>query len=81
MGALGSDLTIKDRKLSITGSNPWLIISEGKKEVENLAKKFEPANYPDITFQSAGLEPLRLSWLGGRESDPDELVQSQLSYH
>jgi len=65
LGAHSSDLTIKDRKLSITGSNPGLIISKGKKEVNNFAKKFEPAKYSNITFQNADLEPLRPSWLRG----------------
>lgn len=63
LGALGSNLTIKDKKLRVDGLNPFLIIADGKHRVEELSKKFEPAINPDLTGQMAPLEAIRKSWL------------------
>lgn len=63
LGALGSNLTITDKKLRVEGLNPFLIIADGTRRVEKLSKKFEPALKPDITGQMAPLEAIRTSWL------------------
>ncbi len=71
LGALGSNLTITDKKLRVDGLNPFLIIADGKRRVEELSKKFEPAIKPDLTGQKAPLEALRQSWLRSLDSNQE----------
>lgn len=63
LGALGSNLTITDKKLRVEGLNPFLIIADGTRRVEKLSKKFEPALKPDVTGQMVPLEAISQSWL------------------
>lgn len=63
LGTLGSNLTIEGKKLRVDGLNPFFIIADGKRRVEDLSKKFEPAIKPDMTGQMVPLEAIRQSWL------------------
>lgn len=80
MAALGSNLTLKGKLFRINDLNPFMIIAEGKKEAEAILDTFEPNKKPEILSQIPIFEPLRLCMLPSRDSNPDKLVQSQLSY-
>lgn len=81
LGALGSNLKILDKILRVDDLNSFFIIAEGKEEVEDLARKFEPAKELDLTAQNPHLEQLRQSWLPGLDSNQNKRIQSPLSYH
>ena len=81
LATLGSNITVKDKELVIDSQKSFFLIEKGLQEVQEVAKRLEPTKSIDELLQSGVVEPLRIAWLGGRESDPDELVQSQLSYH
>ena len=80
LGALGSNLTIKDRMLRVDALTPFLVIADGKRKAEELSQMFEPANKPDLARQSAHLEQLRQSWLRDRDLNPDTRSQNPESY-
>ncbi|MBI4080438.1 MAG: recombinase family protein, partial [Candidatus Levybacteria bacterium] len=80
LGALGSNLTIKDKTLRVDGQSPFLIISDGLRRIEGMSGMFEPAKKPDLARQSASLEALRQSWLRSLDSNQNKRIQSPLSY-
>lgn len=80
LATLGSNLTIKDKELVIDGQKSFFLIEKGLQEVREIAKALEPAKSIDEIIQNGVVEALRIAWLGDRDSNPDELVQSQLSY-
>lgn len=64
LAALGSNLTIKDKKLWIDGHKPFFLIERGLDEVKAVVEKFEPAKKLDFTQQTPLLEMTRSYWLG-----------------
>jgi site-specific DNA recombinase len=64
LAALGSNLTIKDKKLWVNGLKPFFLIERGLEEVKVVAEKFEPAKELDFTNQTPLLEAVRSYWLG-----------------
>ena len=58
LGALGSNLTIKDKKLRIDGIKPFLLIEKGKLEVQEKAKQLEPTINANLSAKMLSLKPL-----------------------
>ena len=71
LSALGSNLTINDKDIAIDGQKHFFLIEKGKKDLEILAKKFEPIKWLDLLSQTDLPEVFRSSWLGDRDSNPD----------
>lgn len=65
LGALGSNLIVKDKILLIDRHEMYFLIEKGRKEVEDFAKKFEPEKYLDMIVHLDSFEPLRSAWLRG----------------
>ena len=63
LGALGSNLIIKDRNLRIIGSKHWFLIEKGKQDLVVLAKKFEPAKWLELLGQKELPDVFRTTWL------------------
>ncbi len=72
LGTLGSNLILKDKKLLIQGQNPFFLIEKGKKEALEVAQKFEPSINAITWGNIFALEPVRSSWLGDRDLNPDK---------
>jgi len=65
LAALGSNLTINNKDIAIDGQKHFFIIEKGKKDLEILAKKFEPIKWLDLLSQTDLPEVFRSSWLPG----------------
>jgi hypothetical protein len=63
LAALGSNLTIKDKKLWIDGQKPFFLIEKGLEEVKAVSEKFEPAKSVDLSKQTPLLEAVCSYWL------------------
>lgn len=63
LGALGYNLTLKDKLFRINNLNPFMIIEEGKKEAESILARFEPNKKHDMLTQLPIFQPLRLCML------------------
>ena len=61
----GANISFVDRLDSLSSSQPSAI---------------QPQYASEVGFQETP-QVLKNEWLGGRDSNPDSLVQSQLSYH
>lgn len=79
--ALGSNLTIKDRKLYIGGEKPWYILASGKNKLQSVIDNFEPGKNVDTITNNKVLELVNTSWLGDRDSNPNMRDQNPQSYH
>lgn len=77
LSTLGSNLMIKDQKLSLYLHKPFTIISEMQEKINVLLDLFEPEEIIDISGYPNEAIP---SLLGGRDSNPDKLLQRQLYY-
>ena len=71
LAALGSNLTIKDKKLQIDGHKPFYLIEKCLQSVKAEVPEFEPRKELDFTQQTPLLEVVRSYWLRGRDSNPD----------
>ena len=80
LGALGSNLVIKDKKLWFDGQKAFFLIEKGKEEVLELAKKLEPAKRMEIMANSLHLEQLRSTWLRDLDLNQDTILQRDVSY-
>jgi hypothetical protein len=69
LGALGSNLVIKDKNLQISGLKHWFLIEKGKENLVVLAKKFEPAKWRELLGQKELPELFRRTWLSIMVSD------------
>lgn len=65
LGALGSNLTIKNRNILIDGQKHFFIIEKGKKDLVALAKKLEPVKWLELLSQKDLPDVLRSCWLRG----------------
>ena len=66
---IGSNLILKDRKLSIELKNPWLIIKRGLEEVKEEKATFEPSESLHPTVLEPSLSPVSSAWLPGQDSN------------
>ena len=66
--SLGSNLTLKDKKLNVEAYKPYLLIKEALVAVRAESAWFEPAKYGSTTSQKAALAASSPSWLPGVEA-------------
>lgn len=75
LNALGSNLKIFNKELLIDGQKYWFMVKEGKEDVYELAKKFEPEKWLDILEKNDLQEVFCNTWLGARDSNPNNWYQ------
>lgn len=63
LSRLGSNLTIKDRKLHIQGESPFFLIEKGKKQIESIVEALEPKEKAKISSNFLSFEPISSAWL------------------
>ena len=63
LATLGSNLTIKGKKLCIGGQKPFYLIERGMDEVNEILEKFEPAKMVDLTMDSPVFSTVSSTWL------------------
>ena len=81
LAALGSNLTINNKKLQVDGQKPFYLIEKCLQTIKAEAPEFEPAKEIDFTQQTPFFGFVRQQLLRGRDSDPDRQLQRLLSYH
>ncbi len=67
---LGSNLTIKDKLLHISGETPYFLIEKGKREIEGIVNALEPEEKAVISSNLLSYEPISSALLGDREVEP-----------
>ncbi|QQG40761.1 MAG: recombinase family protein [Candidatus Levyibacteriota bacterium] len=70
LSKLGSNLTIKGKKLCISGDKPYFLIEKGKKEIADIVASLEPAKQLEIASHLLGFEPISSAWRRGWDSNP-----------
>jgi len=63
LSRLGSNLTIKDKSLHVSGENAYFLIEKGKKEIESIVEALEPTKRAEIAGNLLSFEPIRTTWL------------------
>jgi hypothetical protein len=63
LSTLGSNLTIKDKKLCVDGQKPFYLIEKGMEEVKMVNEKFEPVKMIDLAIESPVFADVSSSWL------------------
>lgn len=63
LGALGSNLSVFEKKVLIDGYKHFFLIEKSKQDIVEMAKMLEPEKWMDILGRIDVLEPLRPSWL------------------
>ena len=81
LSRLGSNLTIKDKTLHVSGENAYFLIEKGKKQIESIVEALEPSKRAEIAGNLLSFEPIRSTWLRDRDSNPDTILQRDVSYH
>ena len=75
---LGSNFVLTNKYLALDLKEEYLAFTpEYRKRLEAL----EPDKQRLITLRNAGLAPQNPNWLPGRDSNPDSVIQSHVSYH
>jgi len=74
--ALGSNLTLNDKILSLEQRKPFLIINGMKEKLSILMETFEPNEKIDLTSQIASSDPTTLSLLRSRDSNPNKRIHA-----
>ncbi|MDB5188053.1 MAG: Resolvase protein [Candidatus Kaiserbacteria bacterium] len=78
---IGSNLTLKDKKLMINKLHPYLLIENELQTQRKLHSTLEPTN-DGFNERLAGTFPHRVpTWLGDLGSNQDSQLQRLLSYH
>lgn len=80
LGELGQNLTIKDRKLSITGDTPFYIVENGKQEMLEIMKRLEPGKDPYLQALTEVPDNFVTSWQGWKDSNLRERFWRPPSY-
>ncbi len=70
LSQLGSNLTIKDKRLELGGDKVYYLVEKGKKEALAAANEFEPRKYSELSAQMINLEPVLTAWRRERDSNP-----------
>ena len=79
--ALGSNLTLTDKILSIRQYEPWIILTDMKEKYQTVLEAIEPEDSIDLTIQKCGSETTISSLLPSRDSNPNRQIQILSSYH
>lgn len=77
---IGSDIILKDKKISLKQREPFLMIKKMKEENEKDLQKFGHKELSLTNAQSISPDLVNPSLLGGRDSNPDKFLQRELSY-
>lgn len=70
LSKLGSNLTIKDKSLLISGDKPYFLIEKGKKEIASIVASLEPTKQTEISSNLLAYEPVCNTWRRVRDSNP-----------
>ena len=79
LATLGSNLTIKEKKLCIDGQKPFFLIERGLSDVKEAVKEFEPSKEINLTIDSPVFADACRYWLGSRDSNSNSRIQSAVS--
>ncbi|TSC73932.1 MAG: hypothetical protein G01um101448_425, partial [Parcubacteria group bacterium Gr01-1014_48] len=79
--SLGSNLTLKDKKLNIQAFKPYLMIKEALAAARAEQEMFEPAKYGSIPREKVAFAASSPSWLRDLDSNQDTMLQRHGSYH
>lgn len=63
LSRLGSNLTIKDKTLHVSGENAYFLIEKGKKQIESIVEALEPTKRAEIAGNLLSFEHVRTTWL------------------
>ncbi len=77
---IGSNCILKDRKLSISLKNPWLIIKEGLEKVEQEKNRLEPLQSIENKGENSCHSLINPYWLPGEDSNLKKQTQILLCY-
>jgi DNA invertase Pin-like site-specific DNA recombinase len=75
--SLGSNLTLKDKKLNIEAYKPYLLVKDALRAVRAEQTRFEPATYGSTTSQKAALAASSPNWLPGIEAVRTWMAQNK----
>ena len=81
LAALGSNLIIKDKKLSIDTENCLFPVRKISSEVREIHKRFEPINTKEKQRQFEQTCSQSPTLLRVRDSNPNTILQRDVSYH
>ncbi len=70
LATLGSNLTLKDKKLNIQASEPFMIIEQGLQQVPEAKAMFEPTIFGEGKRKKEPVGSLNPRWLRGWDSNP-----------
>ncbi len=73
---LGSNLTIRDKMLHISGEKPYFLIGKGKKEIASTVASLEPAKQAEIVSNLLAFEPVCQAWRRRWDSNPRVLAHT-----
>ena len=78
LSKLGSNLTIKDKSLLISGDKPYFLIEKGKKEIASIVASLEPTKQAEIASNLLSFEPVCQAWRRRWDSNPREPYGSKV---
>src|SRR3989338_4269264 len=81
LATLGSNITLKDKKLFVDQHKSFFLIKKANDEFSKVEEKFEPRKEVYPTLQNLQSDSSSSIVLGGRESNPDKFLQRELSDH
>src|SRR3989338_410282 len=79
--SIGSNLVLKDKKLSLEFKKPFFVIEKGLNGIPAENFRLEPADFAMVKPKNGVLAAQIPRWLGGRDSDPYTGLQRPMSYH
>ena len=80
LAALGSNITLKDKNLSIVGAKPFFLVEKCLSTIKAEIPEFEPTKSIDFTSNSYVLNFINSHLLRGRDSNPDYILQRDACY-
>ena len=81
LSAIGSNLTLRDKKLFIEAKNPFLILEKSISRLPEISVRFEPEKFVANKGKRELVSSLRPTGLPVRDSNPDTCLQRAVSYH
>ncbi len=80
LAALGSNITLKDKNLSIVGAKPFFLVEKCLSTIKAEIPEFEPTKSIDFTSNSYVFNFINSHLLRGRDSNPDYILQRDACY-
>ena len=78
---LGTNFLLTNKKLTVDLDNVLYVIQKNQLAVNQTLERFKPDENLAPTVNKEGFNEVISQWLGDRDSNPNCLVQSQVSYH